>query len=263
MIPDLNTLNAYAEELEKKLKLKTFPIAVKLLKSEKDIPQGAIRPKSGLNQRMALCVGFMKARRDAQSLALFKEDMWCIDPVIGLGMAQPPEFFFEGKNRFPNSISCIEAGKAWSKAFPRLDAGKYAGIALAPLKSANFEPDMVIIYSDVAQLTQLLISMGWKEGRDVNARMSGYSACVYCTVPVMLSGECQVTPPCPGDARHAMAQDDEIIFTVPAKKLDDLMAGLRYLEEKGTRLPRTLTAENEYVLPDAYKTMGKAAGMDL
>jgi uncharacterized protein (DUF169 family) len=260
---DLKVLHDYAEELERKLRLKTFPIAIKLLESEKDIPQGVIRPKKDTGQHMALCVGFMKARRDGQALAMLKQDMWCFDPVIGLGMAEPPALFLEGHNRFPTSISSLEAGGNWSQAFPRLKTGKYIGIMMAPLKKTNFQPDLVVIYCDVAQLTQLLMAAGWKEGHDVFARLSGYSACVYATVPAIQSGEYQVTPPCPGDVRHAMSQDDEIIFTVPIKKLDDLMAGLRYLEKQGTTLPRTLTVEMEYQLSDIYKKLGRVVGLDI
>ena len=260
---DLKVLHDYAEELERKLRLKTFPIAIKLLESEKDIPEGVIRPKIDTGQHMALCVGFMKARRDGQALAMLKQDMWCFDPVVGLGMAEPPEFFLEGRNRFPASISSLEAGKNWSQAFPRLKTGKYIGIMMAPLKKANFQPDLVVIYCDVAQLTQLLMAAGWKEGRDVTCRMSGSSTCVYATIPAMQRGEYQVTSPCAGDVRHAMAQDDEIIFTIPIKKMDDLMAGLRYLEKQGTTLPRTLTVEMEYQLSDIYKKLGKMVGLDI
>jgi len=32
--------------------------------------------------------------------------------------------------------------------------------------------------------------------------------------------------------RHALAQDDEMIFSIPKSKLEDLMLGLRYLDEE-------------------------------
>ena len=41
---ELGTLHKYAEELEKRLRLKTFPLAVKLLEKEADIPKEAVRP---------------------------------------------------------------------------------------------------------------------------------------------------------------------------------------------------------------------------
>ena len=37
--------NHFGKELEDKLKLRTFPIAVKMLESEADIPEQAFRPK--------------------------------------------------------------------------------------------------------------------------------------------------------------------------------------------------------------------------
>ena len=54
----LSDLNSYGEELEKRLRLKTFPLAVKLLEKEEDIPEGAIRPKRDLGYHLALCQGF-------------------------------------------------------------------------------------------------------------------------------------------------------------------------------------------------------------
>lgn len=133
----------------------------------------------------------------------------------------------------------------------------------APLKTADFEPDLVIIYCDTAQLTQLLMAANWNDGRDVTARLSGVSACVYAITPVMQSREYQVTSPCSGDSRHAMSQDSEILFSSPVEKVADLMAGLRYLEENNYTLPRILTAELEYKLPEKYEKIGKMLGMDI
>ena len=259
----LSALHGYAEEFEKKLRLKTFPIAVKLLEKEEDIPEGAIRPKRDLGQHIALCVALTRSRREGITIAMLKEDMWCFDPVIGLGLAEPPEYFLEGYNRFPESAMTLEAGRTWAGAFPRLEYGKYIGIVSAPLKIVNFEPDLVIIYCDSAQLTQLLMAANCTDGRDVTGRLSGLSACVYAITPVMQSKEYQVTSPCAGDSRHAMSQDDEMLFTAPIEKVEDLITGLRYLEEHNYTLPRTLTVEHEYVLPEKYEKIGKMLGMDI
>jgi uncharacterized protein (DUF169 family) len=86
---------------------------------------------------------------------------------------------------------------------------------------------------------------------------------VYATIPTIQTGEYQVTPPCVGDSRHAMSQDNEMLFTAPEKQLDDLIAGIKYLEERGYTLPRTLTAELEYKMSKKYEKIGKMLGMDL
>ena len=259
----LSVLHGYAEEFEKKLRLKTLPIAVKLLEKEADIPEGAIRPKKDFGQHIAFCVALAMSRREGTTLAMLKEDMWCFDPVIGLGLAEPPEYFLEGHNRFPESVRTLAAGRNWSGAFPRLECGKYIGVMSAPLKTANFEPDLVIIYCDSAQLTQLLMAANCKDGWDITSRLSGASACVYATVPTMQSREYQVTTPCAGDSRHAMSQDDEMLFTAPIEKVADLIMGLRYLEEHNNVLPRVLTVELEYKLPEKYEKIGKMLGMGI
>ena len=89
------------------------------------------------------------------------------------------------------------------------------------------------------------------------------SACVYATVPAVQNAEYQVTSPCDGDRKHAMAQDNEIIFTIPIGKIADLLSGLRYLVERSNILSRNLTVELEYKLPEQYEKIGKMIGMDI
>jgi len=79
-----------AEEIERRLRLKTFPLAVKMLEKEQDIPEGAVRPKRDLGYHLATCQGFAMSRREGTLLAMLKEDMWCSESVIGLGLAEPP-----------------------------------------------------------------------------------------------------------------------------------------------------------------------------
>ena len=49
-IPALKEFNTYGEELERFLLLRTSPVAVKMLKSQADIPKGALRPKKDKNK---------------------------------------------------------------------------------------------------------------------------------------------------------------------------------------------------------------------
>jgi len=56
---------------------------------------------------------------------------------------------------------------------------------------------------------------------------------LFFTVPALLKHERMVSIPCKGDRRLASAQDDEIILTL----LPDFVAGARFLQEYGWRLP--------------------------
>lgn len=257
---DLDAYHEYGEELERRVRLKTFPLAVKLLEKEEDVPEGAQRPVRDFGYHLSLCQGFAMSRREGILLAMLKEDMWCFEPVIGYGLAEPPEYFLEGHNRFPEDVETLEVGSNYAREFPRLEVGKYIGIASAPLTTANFEPDLVMIYCDSPQLSLLLLGREYKDGFSLKCSLSSHAACVYAVVPVVQSGECQVAIPCRGDRYRAMAGDDEMVFTVPKGKLEDLLLGLRRVDEYGSKLPRLYTMKPEYELKESYAKIGKMLG---
>lgn len=252
--------HGYGEELEMRLRLKTFPLALKLLENEGDIPDGAQRPLRDFGHHLSLCQAFQISRREGTTLAMLKEDNWCPEPVIGYGLGEPPGYFLKGHNRFPRDVETLEAGKHYAQEFPRLEVGRYIGVVSTPLRTTSFEPDFVVIYCDSAQLNLLLLAREYKEGYDLKCSLSSHAACVYGVVPAAQSGECQVAIPCRGDHYRAMAGDDEIIFTIPRGKLEDLMAGLNYVNSMGSKLPRGYTLHPEYPLMEGYEKIAKMMG---
>jgi len=261
---DLQRMQRNGEEIERRLRLQTFPIAIKLLRSEEDIPEGAVRPKKALGYHLLLCQAFQISRRMGITVAMLKEDMWCFEPVIGYGLAEPPQYFLDGYNRFPDDVETLEAGSNYAHEFPRLETGKYIGVVSAPLMTANFEPDVVMIYCNPAQLTVLLLASEYKDGHSLTSTLSGHAACVYPIVASIQDRKSQVAMPCRGDRCLAMAGDDELIFTVPIEKLEDLLSGLKGIEQTaGSKLPvvRGIMLEPE-VLPESYMKIGRMVGLD-
>ena len=260
----LSELNAYGEELEARLLLRTSPIAIKMLTTEADIPQGAMRPMRDTGSHLDLCQAFAISRRERGSVAMLKEDHWCYVPVIAHGLAEPPDFYLEGNMDFPGRIADQQAAKDMAKNSPRLEFGKYIGMVSAPLRKANFQPDLVAIYCNSAQLRSLLVGIRYKKGYEVTSTLAPGGACVHCTVPVLKTGGCQVTVPCAGDRRNALAQDDELIFSVPVHRMEDLMAGLKHFDEAGAAYSQLAPAmKNEHPLPGPYVKMARMIGMDL
>jgi len=253
--------NDYGEEIERRVRLKTLPLAVKLLKDRNDIPNEAQRPQRDLGHRLLLCQGFQLSRREGITVAMLREDMWCHEPVIGYGLQEAPNYFFEGHTRYPRDVSSLEAGRHFAQEFPMVEAGTYAGVVSAPLKSASFEPDVAMIYCDGAQLSLLLLAREWKDGYSLPCNLSSHAACVYGVVPAILNEQCQVAIPCRGDHYSAMAGDEEMVFTVPRGKLKDLIAGLRYVEKTGSLLPRGYNLPKEYPQADNYEEIAKMMGL--
>lgn len=259
----LDEYRGYGDELEYRLKLKTFPIGVKLLTSEQDISDKAMRPKKDHGTHLPLCQALAMSRRDGAIVAMLKEDMWCYLPVIGLGMAEPPDYYMEGNMYYPSMVKTKEAAKKLAQDFPRLEYGKYVGIMSAPLSCINFEPDLAVVYCDSVQLLNLLTGLRYQEGHQVKSTLAPAAACVCSIVPPILTGEAQVSVPCRGDRRWAIAQDDEMIFSVPAAQLESLVDGVRYRDEAGAGLPMDFVMMPEPSLSESYIKMGKMMGMDV
>ena len=257
----LSDLHNYGEEIDRRVRLQTFPLAVKLLEKESDIPEGAQRPLRDLGYRLATCQGFAKSRREGTTVAMLKEDMLCFEPVVGYGIEKPPQYFLDGYNRYPHDVETLEAGSHYAQEFPRLEYGKYIGVVSAPLTKANFEPDLVMIYCNTEQLSLLLLGRECKDGYHLNCNLSSHAACVYSVVPVMQNGDCCVAVPCRGDRYHAMAKDFELVFTVFKGKLEELLNGFKYVEKDGSKLPRGYDLNPYYPMRESYAKISEMLGM--
>lgn len=256
-------LQALGNELYQRLRLATMPFGLKMLKNKDDIPEGALGTKRDLGCQLAACQVYGLTRRQGMSLVQLLEDMWCSEAVMGYGLSGTPDFFMEGKTRYPQEVKTIEVARIWAEHFPRLEARKYVGFATAPLKSINFEPDVVIAYCDSAQLKMILGAVVWKYGRGVQSDLVNMGACIHAVVPTMLSGKCNVTVPCGGDRAYAMCQDDELIFTAPTAELKNIVEGLRHLDKYNNRVPIPFVMRPEYPMRESYIELGRMLGMDM
>ncbi|MBN1177305.1 MAG: DUF169 domain-containing protein [Dehalococcoidales bacterium] len=239
----------YGEELEKALLLKTYPIAVKMLESEKDIPEGAIRPKRDRGYHLAQCQAFAMTRRQGLTIAMLKEDHWCWAPLMGYGLVEDPHDAFVDSHAF----------------FPRFEYGKYIGMVTAPLKTATFEPDMVLIYSDTAQLREMIGVPKYQDKELVKSEFDPIDSCVFSVVPVITEGKYRITLPDPGEASRAFAGDDEIIFSVPKDKLGGLVEGVKRSAEmrKSAEDWAHILLRPDFPRPDFYKDLFRKWGLDV
>ncbi len=254
----MNPYNEYGRRIEEQIRPASYPIAIKMLRTTEEVPEGAERPKRDYGVCMSTCQCFSLSRKFGKTVAQLFDDMWCPEPVIGFGLAEPPSNFLAGETRYPDGVASLEAGANWAREVPRLKTGENIGIVSAPLKTATFEPDVAVIYCNSAQLLKLLLGIAYKDGRDITTVLGGHSACVYSVVPSLLKDECQVAVPCRGDRGYAGAQDDEMIFTAPKSKIEELAHGL---EQRGTSsLPTRFTMTPEYKLSKGYAETARCIG---
>jgi len=259
----LEEVHMLGTELERWLRMRVHPIAVKMLKTREDVPEDAIIPTRDWGHKYSLCQAFAKAQRDCDTIAMFKDDMWCFEPVVGLGLAESIPYFEEGNHRYPDSVRTLEDAGNWCRNMPHLEYGEYQGIVVGPVNTCSYMPQVITMHVNGMQTSQLLIVKNWIDGKDIQAQLSGHAVCNYAVIPPLLSGECTVAIPCKGDRRLAMAQDDEIMFSLLPVMLPDFIEGTRFLQEHNWGIPMLQEYKEEYDLKPAYAELGGMLGMDL
>ncbi len=244
-MPTLKEFNKYGEELESLLALNSSPIAVKMLKSEADIPEGAFRPKKDKNKHYAQCQVFGLSRRNKMTVAMLKEDNWCLGPPVVYGLVDTPDL--------PAADPIMQ--------YKRFEYGKYVGILTAPLRTAEYEPDLVLIYADTNQLRNMLWSLREEEKPKVKSNFFAISCAFSITNPI-LDNEYWINLPDPGEYARALTQPGEMMFSVPTPKLADFMEGLRKFYKESLFANEQMGMESDFQQPDIYIKMFEKWGME-
>jgi uncharacterized protein (DUF169 family) len=209
-----------------------------------------------------MCQAFAAARRQGMKLAMFLQDHWCFEPIISYGLVETPEDYMEG-SASAFFVADEEAAKKRGSEMTRLPVGEYAGMVLGPLKSANYEPDLTMIYCNTAQLRHLLFALMRANGYRVTSTLDPIGSCVHSVVPSLLTGDAEVTVPDPGDYERAMAGEDEMVLTIPAERMKELMDGIYFYEKSnmGYR-SHNYMMKTDFPQPPFYEEYFKEWGLD-
>ncbi|MHA1427657.1 MAG: DUF169 domain-containing protein [Candidatus Helarchaeota archaeon] len=131
----------YANSLRTLLDLKKSPVAIKLLKDEKDIPKG-MKP---MEIPLKHCVSINTAAYGA-TFYLLCDKHACSAAKAALGMAELPEKVRNGKIPYMYGLAASqEAAARIMDEIPKLPLNSTIGTLVAPLENAPFDPDVVIL----------------------------------------------------------------------------------------------------------------------
>ena len=96
---------------------------------------------------------------------------------------------------------------------------------VAPLHRADFEPDLVLIYGNGAQIVRLVQGAFIMKAEPSNRNSwTLFLRSVYCQT--LANPKCNVIVPGGGERVFALTADDEIAFVIPASQLQNVTEGL-------------------------------------
>ena len=242
-------LNTYVRPL-------TFPLALKMLKSEDEIPDRTRRPFQQMKKKVAICQGIGMARKLGWTIAMGKEDMQCSLGAAPFGFFKNIDFYNEGNLAAGMFTASKEIGKTEEDLIDRFDYGLYSHILVAPLNRAGFEPDMLMMYGNPAQIMRLVHGALYNQGGAVQSSAMGRLGCATI-ITAMKNDECRYLLPGNGDRIFGMTQDYEMSFLIPASKIDTVLDGLGKTHKGGIRYPITSFFNFQAAFPPSYQEQMK------
>lgn len=116
-------LEEVERQLEAYIRPQTFPLAVRMLSSEAEIPEKTRRPLRDMKKKVAICQGIGMARKLGWAVAMGKEDMSCSLGAAPFGFFKNVEIFEEGKIAASMFTVSEEAGKREEALVDRFEHG--------------------------------------------------------------------------------------------------------------------------------------------
>jgi len=242
-------LNTYIRPL-------TFPVAIKMLKSEEEIPEKTRRPFQQLKKKVAICQGIGMSRKLGWAVAMGKEDMQCALGAAPFGFFKNIDFFNKGNLAAGMFAASPEVGKKEEDLIDRFDYGTYSHILVAPLNRAAFDPDLLMIYGNPAQIMRCIHGALYNEGGAIQSSAMGRLGCA-AIITVMKNDECRFLVPGNGDRIFGMTQDWEMSFMMPMSKVETVLDGLAKTHKGGIRYPITSFFNFEATFPPSYQEQMK------
>lgn len=248
------------ETFHKRLKLETQPIGIKLLRTGEEFPEKVKRP-SQMGQKWALCQGFFAARTLGMLVGFDKEDQACPIAQELIGFERPVDLYTEGHLAHGMFTETLEGGKKSEEVLPKFSFGEYEKILVGPLeKFIDLTPDLIIIYGNPGQVVRLIQSAIYKTGGNIHSYFTGRAGCIGAIAKCMQSQDYEIILNGNGERVFGHAQDYEMSFALPWKKMDDLIEGIEGTHQGGVRYPYPAFIAYTPTFPKKYQELESMFG---
>ena len=207
------------------------PIAVKFLEKRTSL-DGFEMPSD-----RRYCQVLMGAR-EGNKLLLTGDNISCPAAAWALGFKEPPPRLSSGEMPFAMGIFGSPAAVQNTFAtMPRLEMGKYQMVACCPLGQAPFEPDIVVLESDVEHLMWVALANVFETGGRLEFSTAILQAtCVDGTIIPFLNQKIHASLGCYGCREATNMTESECVLGFPVKDLEHIVSSLKKLNEKA--IPR-------------------------
>ena len=224
-----------SKALKEKLCLASEPIGYKRFEKESDLE--TVAGVRRWRQPCMFCQIPFMARIGGLTIGLTSDDEVgdrC-KRIHGLMAADEKSKMQEAKSLSGTWMPSVEEGLNQQEDYPRIPPGE--AIVVGPLVKNNFEPDVVLVYGNPAQIMMLMCGLQKVEYERFEFHFIGEGACVDSLGQCYNTGKPSLAIPCYGERAMGQVKDDEIVIALPPSDLDRALEGLDILGKIGFKYP--------------------------
>mgnify|MGYP001185091112 FL=1 len=224
-----------SEELKSLLRLKTEPVAFRRLEKAEEL--NSIKNVKRLQRGFTYCQVPFLVRAMEQTIGITKEDPLgerCMR-IHGLRHATEKSMNAEAKMLATTWFGSPEEALQQQRETPRIPVAE--ATVSAPLYKEKFEPEVVSIYGNPAQIMMFLCGMQKEKYERFHFHFIGEGACADSLAECYLTGKPALAIPCFGERSMGQVADDEIVVAVPPQELERAIYGMKKLVKIGFRYP--------------------------
>ena len=212
----------YCEVIESKIKLDAKPVAMKLLKTEDDLPEGY----DLIDEKIRHCEMVRKASLGSKFYSTLEEQM-CLGGAGAIGLRDMPPKLANGEKYFSlGRFQDLETAKKLTEKLSIIE-DEHWGIIYAPLDEADFEADVIEIITEPVGGMILAQSIVYKTGEKITPSFAGIqSLCGDAFANPYLADGINFTLGCDGSRKAADIKDNEMTVGISAAKIEEVISGL-------------------------------------
>jgi len=221
--------------MERLLRLKTFPVGLKLLEDPEELSRSPWirRPQ----EKLSLCQMITIVRTFDWTVGGTAEDLVTPNCACMLGLTELPDYVADGSMRSIIWIEKKEEAALCESVIQRIPPGKYSAFILAPTAYDPFIPDIVLLYGNPAQMSLLVNAIQYDRYERLTFFSVGESSCSDVIGRCFVDRVPALSIPCYGERRFGHASDDELAIGLPTEECGRILDNLETLYKKGIRYP--------------------------
>ena len=212
----------YCEAIESKINLDAKPVAMELIKTEDDLPEGI----DLIDEKIRHCEMVRKASLGSTFYSTVDQQM-CLGGAGAIGLRDMPEKLANGEKYF--SLGRFQDLETPKKLTSELSIVRdiHWGIIYAPLDEADFEADVIQVITEPVGGMKLAQSIVYKTGEKMNPSFAGIqSLCGDAFAEPYISDGVNFTLGCSGSRSYADIHDNEMIVGISKAKIEEVFSGL-------------------------------------